>query len=149
MCNNCFWLVSSVLPLLELLHTCHLSEFEMRAILILLIYGALVLLSLSAALENFRIQLMKDRLISCCRWCTNAFNTYLSTLNVAWNFTHYFLVLLIWHWNCWIFLEDLGRSITITTRTQIFTGVLFIYWCLPEKGFRYQANGWAGNLYSS
>ncbi|KAM1058605.1 hypothetical protein ACFX2B_023230 [Malus domestica] len=44
-----------------------LSKLEMRIILIQLIFGALVLLSLSVVLENSHLQLMKDPSISCCR----------------------------------------------------------------------------------
>lgn len=57
-----------MLHLLELLHTCHLREFEMIAIPIQLIFGALVLLFLSVGQENFHIQLMKVLSILCCRY---------------------------------------------------------------------------------
>ena len=61
------WYTSALL-LLELLRTYHLSEIKMRVILIWLIFGALVLLSLSAVQENSHIQLMKDLSILCYRW---------------------------------------------------------------------------------
>ena len=61
------WYTSALL-LLELLRTYHLSEIKMRVILIWLIFGALVLLSLSAVQENSHIQLTKDLSILCYRW---------------------------------------------------------------------------------
>lgn len=53
-------LLFSVLHLLERLLTCHLREFEMKAILIRLTFGALVSRFLNVVQENFHIQLMKD-----------------------------------------------------------------------------------------